>query len=839
MKRKLYHLSLSLSLFAMYAQVAAQSQPVFDNPPLRGAGGVSLATSSAQIGENGASKAHPPQGGIIDLKLARPHVDALRQQLGLSSDLELQWLPSRTGSDTLRVTDRFNRSAIGPDWALDSRYWAIKDGELVLTKDAIYEWRYLAVFLPVFNNSEREIYSVTYTWGKKADAVGIGEGAHALMIDPPSAQGSGYWLWRRTNQNSVWLYAIKDGAWEYTPGESKEFHRADSHTPIPQAGDVITAIIRNEPHAVFFDYYINDHWDATVYDGSKEFAQDNEWYTGVFIHGQDLNNQVDDFTVTWFGGDTVPPAAVTDLRAIDSTATSVTLAWTATGDNFWDGQADHYEIRYDTAPLTEDNFASAELAANIPEPAPSGELQQCTITGLQKNKTYYLALRAYDEANNQSGLSNLAHVATKEVRVATALELVSGCDQAGVVGTPLPQPIIVVVKDQEGSPFAAQPVKFAIQTGEARFANDTTELHVNSDENGQAAAEVKLGTTPGAIAIEISAPGLQNSPVSCNAMAHAGAVSELVQVSGDRQLLSVGKKSAPLVVRATDQYGNSIVQAPIAFEIIDGGGRFANNQISYIALTELNGAASAEILAGEIAGDTTTVTAGYDSAHAMRFLIFTAAPDSLLAISGDNQTAPVRAQLAEPLVVRALDELGEPLGNIPILFSVSAGAGVLENGQTTAQVMTDSSGTAAITWSLGPNPGLNQLTASIESLPTTAIVFTATGEIVSSVKEAAAALPKEFALLPNSPNPFNPETMIHFALPEAAEVTLVLYDANGRRVRSLMSAALNAGAHQVRWDGRAANGRALDSGVYFCRMRAVAKVSGKSFEATRKLMLAK
>lgn len=835
MKRTVYHLSI-LCLCLILTRAAAQSENSFSLSPLKEA---SSATLSSKENINSTAAHVPLAARKVGITSVRPHVDALRQQLGLSSDLELQWLPSRTGSDTLRVTDRFNRSAIGPDWALDSRYWAIKDGELVLTKDANYEWRYLAVFLPVFNNSEREIYSVTYTWGKKADAVGIGEGAHALMIDPPSAQGSGYWLWRRTNQNSVWLYAIKDGAWEYTPGESKEFHRADSHTPIPQAGDVITTVIRNEPHAVFFDYYINDHWDATVYDGSKEFAQDNEWYTGVFIHGQDLNNQVDDFTVTWFGGDTVPPAAVTDLRAIDSTATSVTLAWTAPGDNFWDGQADHFEIRYDTAPFDEDNFDSAELAANLPEPAPSGELQQFTITGLQKNKTYYFALRAYDEANNKSGLSNLAQVATKEISVASALELVSGCDQAGVVGTPLPLPIVVVVKDQEGSPFATQPVKFAIKTGEARFANDAIELHVNSDENGQAAVEVKLGTTPGAITIEISAPGLQNSPVLCNAEAHAGAVSELVQVSGDRQLLSVGKESAPLVVRATDQYGNSIVQTPIAFEIANGGGRFANNQTSYIGLTELNGTARAEIFAGEIAGDTTTVTAGYDSSHAIHFLIFTAAADSLLAVSGDNQTAPVRTQLAEPLVVRALDELGEHISNIPILFSVSAGEGVLENGETSAEVMTDSSGAAAMTWKLGPHPGLNQLTAVIEGLPSAQIVFNATGEIVSNVKEAAAALPKEFALLPNSPNPFNPETTIHFALPEAAEVTLVLFDANGRRVRNLMSATLNAGAHQIRWDGRAANSRGLDSGVYFCRMRAVAKASGKSFEATRKLMLAK
>ena len=172
-----------------------------------------------------------------------PHVTALRQQLGLSPDLRLEWMTSRTGADTMRVTDDFNRGSIGDNWALDGAYWAIKNGELVLTGAAIYEWRYLAVFKPIFNTPERQIYSVAYRWGKNADAVGIGEGAHALMINAASSRGSGYWCWRRTNQNSVWLYAIKDGAWEYTPGESKEFHRAGSHVPIPRGGDYIEAVI--------------------------------------------------------------------------------------------------------------------------------------------------------------------------------------------------------------------------------------------------------------------------------------------------------------------------------------------------------------------------------------------------------------------------------------------------------------------------------------------------------------------------------------------------------------------------------------------------------------------
>ncbi len=838
MKRKLYHLGICLCLFVMYAHADAQTESPFEThgiPPLRG---VSPATSFDQkVTASKHTPLTPLKGGITG---ARPHVEALRQQLGLSSNLQFEWLPSRTGADTFSVTDNFNRSDIGPNWALDSRYWAIKNGELVLTSAANAEWRYLAVFLPAFNDGEREIYSVTYTWGKNADAVGIGEGAHALMIDTTSYQGSGYWLWRRTNQNSVWLYAIKDGAWEYTPGESKEFHRADSHTPIPQAGDVITAIIRNEPHAVFFDYYINDHWDATVYDGSKEFAQGEVWHTGVFIHGQDLNNQVDDFTVTWLDGeDTVAPAAVTDLRAIDSSATTATLAWTSPGDNYWDGQADHLEIRYGASPIDADNFSSAKRASNIPEPAPSGEQQQFTITGLKKDKTYYFALRAYDEANNVSELSNVAQAFTKPTSVATTLELVSGCDQAGVVGEPLPQPIVVMVKNQEGSPFAAYPVKFAIKAGEASLPNGEAEQIIMTDSAGIVAVRLGFGTTPGAIEIEISATGLSNSPILCKMTALADAAADVVQVSGDHQLLSAGRKSAPLVVRVTDQYGNSVVDHSLAFTITDGGGSFVNGEDSYQTRTASNGTASAELFASEVTGDTTMVAVTVIANLQTRFLLFTAAADSLRAVSGNNQKAPVETRLAEPLVVRVFDVLGAAAQNFPVLFKVSAGGGALQNGTATLTIATDSTGTAATTWMLGAIAGANQVTVEAQGLKGSPFTFKATGTGSTGVAENTLAFPKEFALLPNSPNPFNPETTIHFTLPEAAEVTLVLFDANGRRVLSLMSAALNAGAHHVRWEGRVANGRALDSGVYFCRMHAVAKTSGKSFNATRKLVLMK
>ena len=82
-----------------------------------------------------------------------------------------------------------------------------------------------------------------------------------------------------------------------------------------------------------------------------------------------------------------------------------------------------------------------------------------------------------------------------------------------------------------------------------------------------------------------------------------------------------------------------------------------------------------------------------------------------------------------------------------------------------------------------------------------------------------AASPLRFAILPNRPNPFRIETEIRFDLPDTAPVELVVYDALGRSVKTLVSGLTAAGSHIVGWDGRDEGGRIVASGVYFVRIR--------------------
>ena len=98
--------------------------------------------------------------------------------------------------------------------------------------------------------------------------------------------------------------------------------------------------------------------------------------------------------------------------------------------------------------------------------------------------------------------------------------------------------------------------------------------------------------------------------------------------------------------------------------------------------------------------------------------------------------------------------------------------------------------------------------------------------------------PKETALLPNYPNPFNPETWIPYQLADAAAVTLTISDIQGSVVRVLALGHQRAGIYETRaraayWDGRNAQGEPVASGVYFYTLKA------NNFSATRKMLIRK
>jgi len=86
--------------------------------------------------------------------------------------------------------------------------------------------------------------------------------------------------------------------------------------------------------------------------------------------------------------------------------------------------------------------------------------------------------------------------------------------------------------------------------------------------------------------------------------------------------------------------------------------------------------------------------------------------------------------------------------------------------------------------------------------------------------DAAGRAPDSLAVQPPAPNPFRSQTTLEYALPEAQDVRIEVYDLLGRRVKLLVDRRQEAGSHTIRWSGQGGGSQQMASGVYFIRWTA-------------------
>ena len=115
----------------------------------------------------------------------------------------------------------------------------------------------------------------------------------------------------------------------------------------------------------------------------------------------------------------------------------------------------------------------------------------------------------------------------------------------------------------------------------------------------------------------------------------------------------------------------------------------------------------------------------------------------------------------------------------------------------------------------------------VKFYPSTPLDKNENGTIVS-IRHDPNAIVHEYALEQNYPNPFNPSTTIKFSLKKAGKVELVVYNATGQKVATLVNKNMKAGLVEVKWDA----GK-MASGLYFYRLK-----SG-NFTAVKKMLLIK
>jgi len=106
--------------------------------------------------------------------------------------------------------------------------------------------------------------------------------------------------------------------------------------------------------------------------------------------------------------------------------------------------------------------------------------------------------------------------------------------------------------------------------------------------------------------------------------------------------------------------------------------------------------------------------------------------------------------------------------------------------------------------------------------------------IIHKVKpKLSTEIANGFSLGKNYPNPFNPETEISFSLPERTQVSLIIYNILGEKVKTLANVEMDAGTQSIHWNGRDEAGNPVASGVYFYRLKTA------TFDQTMKMVLMK
>ena len=314
--------------------------------------------------------------------------------------------------------------------------------------------------------------------------------------------------------------------------------------------------------------------------------------------------------------------------------------------------------------------------------------------------------------------------------------------------------------------------------------------------------------------------------------------SALVKISGDTQEGEGGTTlENPFVVEALDEHGVPITGLGVTFRVIEGEGHLS----ATTALTDADGKAQKTLTLGPNPG---VIKVRVTAAGITSPVTFTATVTEVSRLAADvNGDGTVNIQDLV-LVASSFGQTGQNRadvngdGDVNIQDLVMV-AGALGEG-------------AAASPALHPSDLARLTAAQVQDLLTQArqMAFTDPAYLrgIAVLEQLLALLqPRETALLPNYPNPFNPETWIPYQLAEPAAVTIRIYAVDGSLVRTLSLGHKATGSYQTRtraahWDGRNSIGEPVASGVYFYTLSTEStrhSVTAGDFTATRKMLIRK
>ena len=280
---------------------------------------------------------------------------------------------------------------------------------------------------------------------------------------------------------------------------------------------------------------------------------------------------------------------------------------------------------------------------------------------------------------------------------------VSGNNQSGSAGNPLSQPFIVKVSDQYGNVRPNQSVDFIVTQGNGQISGQQSVL---TDANGEASATLILATNLPENRVEARVNGLVGSPVEFVANATSGLPTTIKYVSGSDQTGGVGAAAtAPLVVKIVDDQDNPIAGYSVSFENRSSNGGTLSGDT---AITGANGQAEIFFTFGITMGQYQVAALAEGLLNSPITFSLNAGPGpayQITKVSGDSSVGISSRSLINPFIVRVQDQYGNDKYGESVTFIVTAGDGYFDGHGNQIPVVTDSSGLASATLTLGPVTG--------------------------------------------------------------------------------------------------------------------------------------
>ncbi|MFQ5649774.1 MAG: Ig-like domain-containing protein [bacterium] len=549
-------------------------------------------------------------------------------------------------STTTEVTDNFERSSLGMTWDADPEY-VIQNGDLANTATSGgTDWEQMATYKAIKNPT-----SVAVQWAADVDNAGLTEAGLALLLDAPSRTADGYLAWITPGDNQLHLWTIRNGVTD----QDQLVVNPQSQASPPAAGSVLRVDVAVSLSNLQFDYYVND-----IFAGSVTLSNPGvtgERYAG-FISKHSLSNDIAEFSLKKTT-DTTKPDFVDNLVASTPTATTITLGWTAKGDDGSTGQASSYDLRFSTFNINDANFEQAIPVTGVPAPALAGTPESFVVTALQPGTQYNFAIKVIDEAGNVSDISNIASATTVAGNV-----VVDDFNRSGLGSKWTTAPDYTIVNNQLSNTSLSD-----IQWNEMAVYNDRkkpTEVSFRWGDNADAG-----GIDQGGFLIVFGTP---------SANANGYAISRRTQTSELRLWEVVDGE----VTNVIEKNSSPALSAPqpgdiVKIQII---GDDAANKFDFFKNGVFDGRVEDVSKIHDLGGD-------YWAGVALRgnrnndlddftILLELGAPTNFVPIAGEAQVDTVNQELPIPLTVRITDDAGSPIQGINVNFAVIAGGGSVD-----------------------------------------------------------------------------------------------------------------------------------------------------------------